>query len=98
MNDNDGGTPFKTQCMILSELWTNYRSDSALEDFISYNDIGLPAAFLVETNLADPSPHLEELIKETFKLLIMTLGLEEDTGFEDLDQMLVDSGGPDLQL
>lgn len=96
MNDNDGGTPFETQCEILSELWTNYRSDPELEDFISYNDIGLPSAFLISNQLADPSEQLREIIKETFTLLITALGLEGDTGFEDLDQMLVDAGGPNL--
>ena len=96
MNDDDGGTPFETQCVILSELWVNYRSDPGLEDFISYNDIGLPAAFLAENNLADPSEQLQEIIKETFTLLITALGLEADTGFDDLDQMLVDAGGPNL--
>jgi hypothetical protein len=82
-------TPFKTRCDILADLWMNYRSEDTFEDFMKYNDIGLPASFLVSEELATPSEKLEVLIDETFSLLMAALEIKEDPGFESLDDMLV---------
>ena len=82
-------TPFEIRCNILAELWMNYRSEESFKDFIEYNDIGLPAAFLIAESLARPSEKLEMLVNETFVLLMKALEIEEDPGFDSLDDMLV---------
>jgi hypothetical protein len=88
-NEDKKGTPFDARCEILAELWIEYRGDTELEDFFSYNDIGLPAAYLVESEMAEPSQQLIDLINETFDLLLATLGRENDDGYESLDDILV---------
>jgi len=88
-NEEEKETPFDVRCRILSELWIEYRGDKELEDFFSYNDMGLPAAYLVESELAEPSQQLIDLINETFDLLLATLGRENDDGYESLDDLLV---------
>ena len=83
------GTPFETRCEILAELWIEYRTDKAMEDFFQYNDIGLPAAYLIESELAEPSQRLVDLVNETFDLLLAALGRENDEGYDSLDDLLV---------
>jgi hypothetical protein len=44
-------TNFETKCAILSDLWLNYKDNEELADFVEYNDLGLPLAYLIHTNL-----------------------------------------------
>lgn len=82
-------TSIETKCSILSDLWINYKGDEGFADFIEYNDIGLPLAYLLNAGLVKPEGELPHgFINETFDLLLAALDLEEDTGFDDLDQLL----------
>jgi hypothetical protein len=65
----------------------DYRSDTEFQDFIEYNDLGLPLAYAVASNLVEILPIAESYIDETFELLITSLGLT-DTGFESLNEIL----------
>jgi hypothetical protein len=91
MKDNDQSfTPFEKRCEILGELWMYNREDTSLKDFFQYNDIGCPAAWLVDEELAVPEPPLIMLISETFNVLLAALEIKEDTGFESLDDLMLD--------
>ena len=83
-------TPFSNKCEILGDLWMDYRNDEEFQDFIEYNDLGLPLAYAVASDLVEPNPLAEQYITETFDLLITSLGLT-DTGFDSLNEIL-DSG------
>jgi hypothetical protein len=65
----------------------NYREDEGLQDFIEYNDLGLPLAYFLYNELVLPTKQAEVYIDETFNLLIAALEVE-DIGFESLDEML----------
>jgi hypothetical protein len=65
----------------------DYRSDTEFQDFIEYNDLGLPLAYAVASELVEPNSLAEQYINETFELLITSLGLT-DTGFESLNEVL----------
>jgi hypothetical protein len=80
-------TNFLNKTSILSELWMNYREDEGLQDFIEYNDLGLPLAYFLYNELVLPTKQAEVYIDETFNLLIAALEVE-DIGFESLDEML----------
>ena len=82
-------TPFETRCNILADLWLSYRDEVDFKDFVQYNDVWLPAAFIVSEELATPNDRLKLMINETFDLLLAAMDLEEDTGFESIDDMLV---------
>jgi len=82
-------TPFKIKCEILGDLWMTYRHDSKFKDFIEYNDIGLPLGFLVSEDLVQPHGLANNMIEETFNLLLAALEIEDDTGFDSLDDLLV---------
>lgn len=80
-------TPFSNKCEILSDLWLNYRSDEEFKDFIEYNDIGLPLAYVVANDVVKTTTKSTKFIEETFDLFLAGLEIE-DTGFETLDDIL----------
>jgi len=84
-------TPLDKKAEILAELWLNYRDDQEFSDFIEYNDLGLPLAYAISTKIVKTTPAAEKFIVETFDLLLAGIGIDEDTGFEDLTDVL-DSG------
>lgn len=81
-------TEFSTRCEILGDLWMNYRGDEEFKDFIEYNDLGLPLAYAVSRNMVKANSVTEDMVNETFDILVAGLGLVEDTGFENLDDLL----------
>ena len=87
MADNNS-TTFENKCTILSDLWMQYRFEKQFEDFVQYNDIGLPLAFLIDEELVKPNPTAKAMIEETFELLLTALKIE-DAGFDSLDELLV---------
>ena len=82
-------TDFSNKVTILAELWMNYRDDDELRDFMEYNDLGLPMAYLLMNELVLPTEKSELYIDETFNLLLAALEIK-DRGFESLDEMLGD--------
>jgi hypothetical protein len=58
-----------------------------MSDFMEFNDIGLPLAYLVAEKLAESTDEGARFIEETFDLFLVALDIE-DTGFEFLDEVL----------
>ena len=81
-------TLFEAQTQILADLWMDYRGDTDFQDFIEYNDLGLPLAYGIANGIVDSSPLSKSYIEETFDLLLASLEIEEDTGFDSLDDLL----------
>ena len=81
------GNIFQNKITILAELWMNYRDDQELEDFINYNDLGLPLAYFLMNEIVLPTEQAEVYINETYDLLIASLTVE-DKQWESLDEML----------
>jgi hypothetical protein len=81
-------TTFEDKASILADLWLNYRQDAEFADFIEYNDIGLPLAYAIDNAIVKTTDIATRFIEETFDLLLIGLGIENDTGFENLDDLL----------
>ncbi len=81
-------TNFTDRCAILADLWLNYREDEEFVDFIEYNDLGLPLAYAISEGVVEATDRAKAFINETFDLLLAGLDIDEDTGFEDLDEVL----------
>ena len=79
---------FSSKCEILGELWIDYKGDETFVDFIEYNDLGLPLAYVVSAGLAKIEPQGELYINETWDLLLEALGLDSETNWESLEDML----------
>jgi hypothetical protein len=80
-------TNFSNKVAILADLWINYRDDEQFKDFISYNDLGLPLGYIVNTELATPTDQGMLYINETFDLLCAALELDLEKEYESLQQM-----------
>jgi hypothetical protein len=68
-------------------LWLNYRQDEQFQDFIEYNDLGLPLAYAIDNNIVKSSEMAQRFVEESFDVFLASLEIE-DTGFENLDEML----------
>ncbi len=82
-----GGNSLENKVTILAELWMNYREDEDLQDFIEYNDLGLPMAYLLMNELVLPTDKSALYIDETYDLLVGALGVP-DKNWDSLDEML----------
>lgn len=81
-------TPYLTKATILADLWLNYRNDVEFQDFVEYNDIGLPLAYAIANDIVKSTDTADKFIEETFALLVEALGIPDDTGFDNLDELL----------
>ena len=80
-------TTYENRCIILADLWLNYRDDEEFLDFMQYNDLGLPLAYLIANNIVPSTDIAKGFVNEAFDLLLAGLNIE-DVGFEGLDDVL----------
>jgi hypothetical protein len=88
MNENE--TTYENKCNILSEIWLGYRNDAQFQDFVEYNDLGLPLAYAIANRIVPSADKAKDFIEETFALLLAGLGIDEDTGYETMDDIMSD--------
>ena len=80
-------TDFSSKCSILGEIWEDHREDNNFVDFVEFNDLGLPLAYLNSEGLAVPSSDGIGHIEETFALFLSGLNVR-DTGFNNLNEVM----------
>lgn len=80
-------TDFSDICSILGKLYFFYQDDENFTEFLEFNDLGLPLAYLASEGLCEVSDDGKRYIAETWQMLLVALELE-DEGFTDLEQML----------
>lgn len=80
-------TPFNTKTEILADLWMNHRDADIFIDFVEYNDLGLPIAYLAANEVIEVNKVIAGFIEETFTLLLALLEVE-DTGFSSLSDLI----------
>lgn len=80
-------TDFSKKCEILGQFYTEFRDDGKLKDFMEYNDIGLPLAFLASEGLSQPTESGTVFIEETWLLFLSALEIE-DTGYDSFVEIL----------
>jgi len=82
-------TPFSKKCDILAELWIGFRDDDDFKDFIKYNDVSLPLAYFLSTEICEnPTQKGEGFIEETWNLLEQALGLSPEAEWDSLIEIL----------
>lgn len=84
---------FFRKCEILGDLWLNYRNDEQFQDFIEYNDLGLPLAYAFANEIAKETGIAEKYVNESYELLAESLGVSGTEPFDSLDDMLDQSVG-----
>jgi hypothetical protein len=73
-------------CIILGDLWLNYKYDEEFEDFIGYNDLGLPLAYMISEDISKPNELGVKYVEETWLLFLASLEID-DTGFSSLQEI-----------
>jgi hypothetical protein len=86
MNDEQE-TSFQNKTRILGDLLYNYGKDEEFADFVEYNDLGLPLAYLLSEGIVQPTVIAEKLVNETWEVFLAGLGIADD-GFDSLDEIL----------
>lgn len=84
-------TDFSNVVNILGQLYINYKGQEDFEDFIDYNDIGLPLAYLASEGLCEINDDGQRYITETWNLFLAALEIE-DTGFKLLEDLFNKAG------
>jgi hypothetical protein len=87
----ENSTTFENKCAILAEIWTGYRDDENFEDFIAYNDLGLPLAYMIDSGIVTTTDKCVSLIEDSFTLLLDQLG-QEDEYWQSLEDLLTSAG------
>ena len=81
---------FDEQCKILGQFWIDFRDHDQFKEFIEYNDMGLPMAYLIAEGLVLSTEYAEKYIGETFELFLAVMDLtdEELEGVDNLTALL----------
>jgi hypothetical protein len=84
----------ETKCDIIEEFVREYFlkdifvDDEEVQDFIEYNNLGIPLAQSVSYKLATPTEEGFQLIQETWQFLCSVFDVDSDGEYEDLDEFL----------
>ena len=81
-------TPVETQVEILAELWLDYRDEEYFKEFFEYADLGFPLSYLLANNIVTRNTETDKFVTDTWQLFLNLCGHEEDTGFEDLADVI----------
>jgi hypothetical protein len=79
-------TAFEDKVSILVEVLQN--EEPQWSEFINYNNLGLPYAYGVQRGFFPAGEDVTRLINKTFDILLEVLSIEEDGGFETLQDLL----------
>lgn len=82
---------YKAKYRILADLWTGYRYEEDFQDFMEYNDLGMPLAILINEGIVSSTPQAEIYVEETYALFLAALEIE-DKDYSDLQQMFFEAG------
>jgi len=81
-------TNFLTKCEILAEVHVEASWNKELADFKAINDIGLPMAFLIDSDLVEPKTDSSRYIEETWNNLCKLLNLDPNKKYKNSDDFI----------
>lgn len=93
---SDTTTAYEAKCDILAEVWVEHRNDIMLQDFVEYNDLGLPLAYAISNGIVASTDLAKSFIEETFDVMLDTVFSVEDTGFNSLLDLFMASDIKDI--
>jgi hypothetical protein len=83
---------YSKRCFILSDFWLNYKDEEDFEDFVEYNDIGLPLAFMITEDIVKSTTVAEVYVNEAWELLCTALKIDSKQDYDSLEDMFMDAG------
>ena len=81
-------TTFSNKVAILSELWFDHKDNELLQEFVGYNDLGLPLAYNVHHGLSTITDEGMVYVNQTYDLLCNGLGLDPEYDYQSLDELM----------
>lgn len=75
------------RCAVLAEFYEVYRDDEDFEDFITYADIALLAAYLVNLGVVSPSKKFEQYVNEAWVMLLNRQNVDINTDVNSLEDL-----------
>lgn len=82
---------FSKKCEILGSLWMDFRDEGDFQDFIEYNDVGLPLSYFLAEGIVNKTPEAEVYVNETYDLLLASLEAPDEE-YESLEDLLMRFG------
>lgn len=82
---------FSKKCEILGSLWMDFRSEPEFQDFVEYNDMGLPLAYFIAEGVVAKTPEAEMYINETYDLFLAALEAPDEE-YDSLEDLLMRFG------
>jgi hypothetical protein len=77
---------------LLGDFWLNYKDEEGFEDFVEYNDIGLPLAFMISEDIVMSTPVAEIYVNEAWELLCAAMNVDSKQDYDSLEDMFIDAG------
>jgi hypothetical protein len=84
-------TTLADRAHILARLWINERDNEAFEEYMEFNDLGLPLAYSLSEGIIESNTLVEAHINDSFDMLLTVLKVE-DTGFTDYMDIIEAAG------
>jgi hypothetical protein len=84
--------PYSKKCFLLGDFWLNYKDEEGFEDFVEYNDIGLPLAFMISEDIVLSTTVAEIYVNEAWELLCAALNVDSTQDYDSLEDMFIDAG------
>lgn len=78
---------FADKAGVIGQLWIEFRNDEDFTAFMDYNDLGCPLGYMIAEGIVkEVTPLGEEMVSETYKMLLELLDVTEED-FEVLDEI-----------
>ena len=77
-----------TKCQFIEEFAKRSIEAGVYNDFITYNDLGIPLAVCVVAELVDIKNDAQTIIDETYSLMCELLEVDPDKEYSDFDEFV----------
>ena len=77
-----------TKCQFIEEFAKRSIEAGVYKDFITYNDLGIPLAVCVVSDLVDIKNDAKTIVDETYSLMCELLEVDPDKEYADFDDFM----------
>ena len=80
-----------TKCQIIEEFAKKCMDEEIHASFITYNDLGIPLAISINSEMADLKNNGQEVIDETYSLMCELLEVDPMKDYANLEELWSES-------
>lgn len=86
-------TPFSNRVRLLADFYMEYSGTDEWSDFFAIQDLGIPAAVLLENGAVDLTDTGILFVNESWNALCDALDIDRDGSYEDIEEMTNETAG-----